>query len=140
MHRQEGRRKGDRNIGRYLADTVDAVPRLGQEELEKLCRENTQVLASCNPIAMIVNGKLCVLPPHCCSQPATLHSWLKPGCCRAGDAAVALMRRHHNVSALTHHSIWCAVQDVLLVMYLANLVRTHVALADKLGTQALPLV
>jgi hypothetical protein len=34
----------------------------------------------------------------------------------------------------------CSVQDVLLVMYLANLVRTHVALADKLGTQALPLV
>jgi translation initiation factor 3 subunit F len=68
----EGRRKGDRNIGRYLADTVDAVPQLGQEELEKLCRDNTQ--------------------------------------------------------------------DVLLVMYLANLVRTHVALADKLGTQALPLV
>jgi len=32
------------------------------------------------------------------------------------------------------------VQDVLLVMYLANLVRTHIALADKLGTQALPLV
>lgn len=63
---------GDRHVGRYLADTVDAVPQLGQEELEKLCHENTQ--------------------------------------------------------------------DVLLVMYLANLVRTHVALADKLGTQALPLV
>jgi hypothetical protein len=48
-HRQEGRRKGDRNIGRYLADTVDAVPQLGQEELEKLCRDNTQVL-SCSPL------------------------------------------------------------------------------------------
>lgn len=43
MNWQEGRRKGDRNIGRYLADTVDAVPQLGQEELEKLCRDNTQV-------------------------------------------------------------------------------------------------
>ena len=32
------------------------------------------------------------------------------------------------------------LQDVLLVMYLANLVQTHVALADKLGTMSLPLV
>lgn len=69
---QEGRQKPDRNIGRYLADTVDAVPQLDREELEKLFHDN--------------------------------------------------------------------VQDVLLVMYLANLVRTHIALADKLGTQALPLV
>lgn len=69
---QEGRRKPDRNIGRYLADTVDAVPQLDREELEKLFHDN--------------------------------------------------------------------VQDVLLVMYLANLVRTHIAVADKLGTQALPLV
>ena len=41
---------------------------------------------------------------------------------------------------LSTYAAPCAVQDVLLVMYLANLVRTHVALADKLGTQALPLV
>lgn len=33
-----------------------------------------------------------------------------------------------------------APQDVLLVSYLANLVRTQVALAEKLGTAQLPLV
>ena len=30
-------------------------------------------------------------------------------------------------------------QDILLVMYLSNLVRSHVALAEKLGTFALAL-
>ena len=32
------------------------------------------------------------------------------------------------------------MQDVLLVVYLANLVRAHVALADKLGTASIPLM
>lgn len=32
------------------------------------------------------------------------------------------------------------LQDVVLVMYLANLVQTQIALADKLGTMSLPLV
>lgn len=31
-------------------------------------------------------------------------------------------------------------QDALLIMYLANLVRTQLALADRLGTSALPLL
>lgn len=31
-------------------------------------------------------------------------------------------------------------QDALLVMYLSNLVKAHVALADKLGTAALPIL
>ena len=31
-------------------------------------------------------------------------------------------------------------QDALLIMYLANLVRTQLALADRLGTAALPLL
>jgi len=31
-------------------------------------------------------------------------------------------------------------QDSLLIMYLANLVRTQLALADRLGTAALPLL
>ena len=30
-------------------------------------------------------------------------------------------------------------QDILLVMYLSNLVRSHIALAEKLGTFALAL-
>lgn len=30
--------------------------------------------------------------------------------------------------------------DVLLTMYLANLIRSHIALADKLGTMQLPLL
>jgi translation initiation factor 3 subunit F len=33
-----------------------------------------------------------------------------------------------------------SAQDSLLVMYLANLVRAHVALADRLGTSSLPLL
>lgn len=32
------------------------------------------------------------------------------------------------------------MNDVLLVMYLSNLIRTHIALADKLGTMQLPLI
>ena len=73
MHRQEGRRKGDRNIGRYLADTVDAVPQLGQEELEKLCRENTQVQLL-KPVLVVVAKQLGVKPSHYCSQHPTVHS------------------------------------------------------------------
>jgi translation initiation factor 3 subunit F len=69
---QEGRRKGDRTVGRFLSDTVDAVPRVTKEELEALYTDN--------------------------------------------------------------------VQDVLLIMYLSSLVRTHVALADKLGTAQLPIL
>lgn len=67
-----GRRKGDRTIGRFLADTVDAVPLISRPDLETLFNDN--------------------------------------------------------------------VQDVLLVVYLANLVRSHVALADKLGTASIPLM
>ena len=33
-----------------------------------------------------------------------------------------------------------SAQDVLLIMYLSNLVRTQLALADRLGTAALPLL
>lgn len=67
-----GRRKGDINVGRYLADTCAAVPYIRKEDFEQLLQDNTQ--------------------------------------------------------------------DALLVMYLANLVRAHVALADKLGTAALPIL
>lgn len=69
---QNGKRKGDLAVGRYLADTCAAVPYVRKEDLEQLVQDNTQ--------------------------------------------------------------------DALLVMYLANLVRAHVALADKLGTAALPLL
>lgn len=67
-----GRRKGDINVGRYLADTCAAVPYIRKEDFEQLLQDNTQ--------------------------------------------------------------------DAMLVMYLANLVRAHVALADKLGTAALPIL
>ena len=69
---QSGRRKGDINVGRYLADTCAAVPYIRKEDFEQLLQDNTQ--------------------------------------------------------------------DAMLVMYLANLVRAHVALADKLGTAALPIL
>ncbi len=69
---QAGRRKGDLSIGRYIADTVAAVPYISKEEFEQLYQDNTQ--------------------------------------------------------------------DALLVMYLSSLVRAHVALADRLGTAALPLL
>ncbi len=32
------------------------------------------------------------------------------------------------------------MNDVLLVMYLSDLIRAHIALADKLGTMQLPLL
>lgn len=69
---QNGKRKGDLAVGRYLADTCAAVPYIRKEDFEQLLQDNTQ--------------------------------------------------------------------DALLVMYLANLVQAHVALADKLGTAALPLL
>lgn len=33
-----------------------------------------------------------------------------------------------------------SVQDVMTVSYLANLMRTHTALAERLGTAALPIM
>ena len=67
-----GRVKGDPAIGRHLADTLAAIPRLDPAEFERAFNEG--------------------------------------------------------------------VQDQLLVSYFAGLVRTHVALAERLGTAALPLV
>ena len=69
---QEGRRKGDLALGRYLADTVTGIPRFAPEEFEAMMTDSAQ--------------------------------------------------------------------DSMLVMYLANLVRAHLALADRLGTAALPLL
>ena len=39
---QAGRRKGDRTIGRFLADTVDAVPLISRPDLETLFNDNVQ--------------------------------------------------------------------------------------------------
>lgn len=69
---QNGKQKGDIQVGRYLADTCAAVPYIRKEDFEQLLQDNTQ--------------------------------------------------------------------DALLVMYLSNLVKAHVALADKLGTAALPIL
>ena len=103
---QAGRRKGDRAIGRFLADTVDAVPLVSREDLEVLFNENVQViLCSCS----VSNASA---SPKFMWQPSALQT-----------------------SALVYR-----VQDVLLVMYLANLVRAHVSLADKLGTASIPLL
>ena len=46
---QAGRRKGDRTIGRFLADTVDAVPLVSREDLEVLFNQNVQVSLCCAP-------------------------------------------------------------------------------------------
>jgi hypothetical protein len=35
---------------------------------------------------------------------------------------------------------YAAVQDMMTVTYLSNLLRAHVALAEKLGTAALPIM
>lgn len=69
---QNGRRKPDAVIGRFLADSVSAVPHLSREELGQLCADNSQ--------------------------------------------------------------------DMLLLLYLSSLVKTQLALADKLGTASLPLL
>ncbi|KAK9820279.1 hypothetical protein WJX72_008550 [[Myrmecia] bisecta] len=68
----KGRRKADLAIGRYLADTVAAVPFISKEEFEQLFNDSAQ--------------------------------------------------------------------DVMLIMYLSNLVQAQIALADKLGTAALPIL
>ncbi len=39
---QEGRRKGDPAVGRYIADTLTAVPRFSKAEFERLFSESTQ--------------------------------------------------------------------------------------------------
>lgn len=64
--------KGDPRVGRFLADTIAAVPRLSAAEVDRLVSDSAQ--------------------------------------------------------------------DALLIVYLANLVRTQLALADKLGTAALPIL
>lgn len=69
---QKGKRKADAVIGRYLADTIAAVPHLSKPELAQLCADTSQ--------------------------------------------------------------------DMMLLLYLSSLVRTQLALADKLGTAALPLL
>jgi hypothetical protein len=69
---QAGRVKADPAIGRHLADTLAAIPRLEPSDFERMFNEG--------------------------------------------------------------------IQDQLLVSYFANLVRTQVALAERLGTAALPLV
>lgn len=39
---QSGKRSGDAALGRYLADTLAAVPRLGQAEFERLFNDSMQ--------------------------------------------------------------------------------------------------
>ncbi len=69
---QAGRAKPDPAVGRHLADTLAAIPRLEPSDFDRLFSEG--------------------------------------------------------------------VQDQLLVSYFANLVRSQIALAERLGTAALPLV
>ncbi|KAL6749104.1 eukaryotic translation initiation factor 3f [Haematococcus lacustris] len=68
----EGRRAGDAAMGRYIADTLAAVPRFSRADFERLFNES--------------------------------------------------------------------VQDTLMITYLSNLVRTQVALAERLGTSQLPIM
>ncbi len=69
---QTGKRQADITLGRYLADTMTGIPRLGAEEFETMLSDTAQ--------------------------------------------------------------------DSLLIMYLSNLVRAHLALTDRLGTASLPLL
>ncbi len=39
---QAGRKAGDPALGRYIADTLSAVPRLGRGELERMFNDNVQ--------------------------------------------------------------------------------------------------
>lgn len=71
-HPQAGKAKADPAIGRHLADTLAAIPRLEPSDFERMLNEG--------------------------------------------------------------------IQDQLLVSYFANLVRSQVVLAERLGTAALPLV
>lgn len=72
LNPQAGRSKADPAIGRHLADTLAAIPRLEPSDFERMFNDG--------------------------------------------------------------------IQDQLLVSYFANLVRSQVALAERLGTAALPLV
>lgn len=69
---QAGRKEPNTEIGRYLAETVAALPYVSPQEFDKLFEDN--------------------------------------------------------------------MQDMLLLMYLSSLMRTQIAIADKLGTQLLPIL
>ena len=69
---QAGRKEPNFEIGRYLSDTISAIPYISPDEFDKLFEDN--------------------------------------------------------------------MQDMLLVMYLSSLMRTQLAIADKLGTQLLPIL
>ena len=82
---QAGRRKGDRAIGRFLADTVDAVPLVSREDLEVLFNENVQVSLMSSIVTDILTCLLPArgMPEHDVSRllcPAS-------GCVRAGCLA-----------------------------------------------------
>jgi translation initiation factor 3 subunit F len=67
-----GKKEANMEIGRYLSDTVAAIPYISPEDFDKMFEDN--------------------------------------------------------------------MQDMLLLMYLSNLMRTQLAIADKLGTQLLPIL
>ena len=96
----DGRIEADGTIGRYLADTVAALPKASPDGFQAMLQDGIQV-----------------------SGGAT---WQAAGCrlrglWEGGDVALGM------------------VQDLLLVLYLANLTRAQLSLAEKLNTAAQPL-
>ena len=86
--------------------------------------------------------QLSVLPQHASSaMPLNVQSGKQKGDINVGRyladtcAAVPYIRKEDFEQLLQDNT-----QDALLVMYLSDLVKAHVALADKLGTAALPIL
>jgi translation initiation factor 3 subunit F len=88
--------------------------------------------AMCNESIWYNNGQLFVSEMQSGRQKGDINvgRYLADTC-----AAVPYIRKEDFEQLLQDNT-----QDALLVMYLANLVRAHVALADKLGTAALPIL
>jgi hypothetical protein len=63
LEMQSGRRQGDINVGRYLADTCAAVPYIRKEDFEQLLQDNTQDALLVMYLANLVRAHVVVVSP-----------------------------------------------------------------------------
>ena len=115
-------------VGRYLAETVAAVPHFTRDDFDKMLGDQSN---DCT----LVRGGAC-------------GSWRQAGggggACGVGMPGMHAMfvgQAWHWHCALT----WCAPSLAPpmphpQVLFLSKLIQAHLALADKLGTMQLPLI
>ncbi len=143
---QSGKVAGDPAIGRYLADTLALVPHLARPDFERLFNDSVQVGCDVGGLGTRVRGR-------------SDGFWARG---RGGRSASLRTRfRWVGPAALPWHLSGCPMiarrvseqvtgpgvpsesfppQDSMMVTYLSDLLRTHVALAERLGTAALPIM